>query len=620
MSFDKKKESPHIPNHDANNKVFAAILKTLINMENNTPTSPKALADTIVKHRGQPAALASPKRPHHIDSSHDSQLSMDVKRNRTLNPFQIKEIVIGNMQCYQLNDEDEIKVLRFIALIQPKDDHKQSNQLKKDYINATHLRKAATPVLGEGIFDTQKETLVVIITKGPLESRGAWVPLYRARELIEEFEIESSVGLTKLLSDHPVDSPANISIQREKPVVIIPSRKHAKIAPSTKHLTASEILKSMNIQALNLSALQHMMAVMPHLASQILPPQPQPLQSIPPSPSTSPSPILVETPPPPPSIPIVYPIQPTDPPMTITLLDNVTVCIAILRKQEEEEGTETEYRLMRRLDTGYINGTQLLTAGGIDTESERSMILSFEMSRVRILNKASQLYGTWIPCRRAQELAATCSIQHKLGPFLDGDVESLFPSPLPAVKRRQSVPVPIPLTEEKVLLTHPHHTLKIAEMNTQHAPLLGCFSEEEGENGGERQVKVIDPSLTVKHESESDNEETDTDDDVEQVRKEMRRKRDAAIAAMAIGGTSEQPLKIKKKQRHRHHRHRKEERTTTTGGKWSAAKMVSQTKSVIIIKKKDLKKKDPVTHTMVNEDDEDEDVDIGGSDNDDDLR
>lgn len=385
------------------------------------------------------------------------------------------------------------------------------------------------------------------------------------------------------------------SNHREKPVAIIPSRKHAKIAPSTKHLSTSEILKSMNIQALNLSALQHMMSVMPHLASQILPTPP----------------IVVEKPQP--TIPIVYPIHPTDPPMTITLLDNVAICIAILRKQqEEEEGKEIEYRLMRRLDTGFINGTQLLTAGGIETESERSMILSFEMSRIRILNKASPLYGTWIPCRRAQELAVTCSIQHKLGPFLDEEIESLFPS-IPVVKRRQSVPIPTKEKQEKekVLLTHPHQTLKIAEMNTQHAPLLGCFLSKEEEE--KRCVMVIDPTLTVKQEFIlEENDETDTDDDVEQVRKEMRRKRDAAIAAMAIGQEEE---KFKQKKKSRHHHKKKE-----TGGKWSAAKMMNETKSVIIIKKKDLKKKPAVTHTVVDEEDEDEDVDIGGSDNEDDLR
>ncbi|KAI8372532.1 hypothetical protein EDC96DRAFT_438498, partial [Choanephora cucurbitarum] len=97
--------------------------------------------------------------------------------------------------------------------------------------------------------------------------------------------------------------------------------------------------------------------------------------------------------------------------MEITVIDHVAVCVAFLVKDGQE------YRIMRRLDTSYINGTQLLIAGGIETESERSMILSFEMSRVRMPNRQSDLFGTWIPHRRAHELAATCSIQHMLHAF-----------------------------------------------------------------------------------------------------------------------------------------------------------------------------------------------------------
>lgn len=487
------------------------------------------------------------------------------------------------------------------------------------------------------------------------------MPLQRARELIEEFEIESSVGLTKLLSDTPIDSPPTTP---EKPAVTIPSttpRKHAKIAPSTKHLSTSEILKSMNIQSLNLSALQQMMAVVPNLTQISL----QNLhfaktlqaymQSLSPMQATSSStPIVNQIPPidtltkpnipitPPlysPDIPpIVYPFAPTDPPMTITVLDNVAVCIAVLRKQEEG-GIQKDYSLMRRLDNGFINGTQLLTAGGIDTESERSMILSFEMSRVRMPNKQSKLFGTWIPSRRAQELAATCSIQHALGPFLDEDFESLFPpSPLP-VKRRTSH-YSVPVKEEVVdqILTHPNNTLKMAEINTQHAPLLGSFYNDDCE----RRVTIIDKSLTVKNEMESD-EDTDTDNDVEQVRKEMRRIRDAAIAAMAIGNTMHLDHHVETpKRRHKHSsgRRRRDRKKITveqeeeesrpyyarnkemTGGKWSASKIPPKRSSVIIIKKEDKSKKkgNRVMHTVVNEDDEDEDVDIGGSDNDDDLR
>ncbi|KAJ2527472.1 hypothetical protein GGH20_003056, partial [Coemansia sp. RSA 1937] len=41
------------------------------------------------------------------------------------------------------------------------------------------------------------------------------------------------------------------------------------------------------------------------------------------------------------------------------------------------------------------------------------------------------LYGTWIPLPRARALAATCSLNHRLGPFLNDNLESYFPAPLP---------------------------------------------------------------------------------------------------------------------------------------------------------------------------------------------
>lgn len=50
MTLDKKKESLAIHPDDAKDKVFAAILKALIKM-GNTPSSPKELANSIVKHK-----------------------------------------------------------------------------------------------------------------------------------------------------------------------------------------------------------------------------------------------------------------------------------------------------------------------------------------------------------------------------------------------------------------------------------------------------------------------------------------------------------------------------------------------------------------------------------------
>ncbi|CAO3698801.1 unnamed protein product [Rhizopus stolonifer] len=249
-------------------------------------------------------------------------------------------------------------------------------------------------------------------------------------------------------------------------------------APSAAALSASELLKSMNIQNINLPALQQMTSNI-HTLQQLSPTfdlaktMAVYLQSLTksvntPSASSSSSttqptvdiksilsrfPVLEAllrkdinkptqpTPSPPvdtvpnlvdvnSSDPVVHTLSPTTPAMYITVVDHITVCVVVLEKTE----TTPEFRIMRRLDTGFINGTCLLAAGGIETESERSMILSFEMDRVRMPKKKSPLFGTWIPLRRAQELAITCSVQHKLGHFLEDAIESYFPSPLPIRK------------------------------------------------------------------------------------------------------------------------------------------------------------------------------------------
>ncbi|CAO3654125.1 unnamed protein product [Mucor fragilis] len=208
--------------------------------------------------------------------------------------------------------------------------------------------------------------------------------------------------------------------------------------------------------------------------------------------------------------PIVHTLTTMNPPMYITLIDHIAVCIVVLPKTD----TTPEYRIMRRVDTGFINGTVLLTAGGIETESERSMILSFEMERVRMPKKKSQLFGTWIPLRRAQELAVTCSIQHKLGHFLEDSIESYFPSPLPIqintrkpardsrltalalaalrsetknngfivppISRQSSSSGSMAAAQlQELLLTHPHKALKSNGMLGNKAPLLGRYDDKD---------------------------------------------------------------------------------------------------------------------------------------------
>lgn len=114
--------------------------------------------------------------------------------------FIIRKRTWGSLECYQLDSPDDIpdtKILRFIASTDGATEHvalrtrhaadknakhrRNSHQhfyLGEGYVNATQLRKAARPVMGKGPFDAAGETeegrVVVSLTKGPMDCRGAW--------------------------------------------------------------------------------------------------------------------------------------------------------------------------------------------------------------------------------------------------------------------------------------------------------------------------------------------------------------------------------------------------------------------------------------------------------------
>ncbi|KAI7885877.1 hypothetical protein K492DRAFT_233851 [Lichtheimia hyalospora FSU 10163] len=648
--------------------------------------------------------------------------------------FIIRKRTWGSLECYQLDSPDDIpdtKVLRFIASTDGATEHvalrtrhaadknakhrRNSHQhfyLGEGYVNATQLRKAARPVMGKGPFDAAGETeegrVVVSLTKGPMDCRGAWVPLSRARELVKEYGIDGYPGITKLLGDDPMDGkededeedkeeqkqvdyvkktsskdgenkstptppesedPATsslLSVDDGEFFVKFEEDEEKKTSDNTTTTLSNDATEEAAAMAaaaaaaattmpldlsktFNLAALQQVSAAFPGVdLTKALTAY---MQSVTSGKSDNPStsatdikaalarfpaleallrkdpitttntntthntttPAIVNTDQQQQPV-VVHTIMPTNPTMYITVADNVAVCIAVLAPPD---ANTPEYRIMRRLDTNYINGTALLTAGGIDTDSERSMILSFEMERRRIPEKKSALHGTWIPLRRAQELAVTCSIQHRLGPFLTDSIESYFPSPLPiTIHRRPQLPslkensnnrwaslarralrngITHPDTDDaaastsssstsntKALATSTaaqlHQLLltnnprKIAEY-AQKAPLLGTFGDDH--ENTKRKVAVIDASSVaaraaaaaaaakkraakkrrlneqVDHSSDVDiensgseaevdddeGEDTDTDTDVEEVRKRMKRMRDAAIDAMESGSS-----------------------------------------------------------------------------------
>ncbi|KAJ2397246.1 hypothetical protein GGI05_000737, partial [Coemansia sp. RSA 2603] len=124
------------------------------------------------------------------------------------------------------------------------------------------------------------------------------------------------------------------------------------------------------------------------------------------------------------------------PRIVLTIVETVPVYMTVITTTEAAgSGTGKwivrRHRLLRLVENGYVNASSLLLAGGVSSEQERSIVLSLEVGRFKWRRPQSKLYGTWIPLPRARALAATCSLNHRLGPFLNDNLEAYFPAPLP---------------------------------------------------------------------------------------------------------------------------------------------------------------------------------------------
>ncbi|KAL1922858.1 uncharacterized protein VTP21DRAFT_9234 [Calcarisporiella thermophila] len=302
------------------------------------------------------------------------------------------------------------------------------------------------------------------------------------------------------------------------------------------------------------------------------PPASAPLSSAPSSTATSPSSSKV----------LVPTITPVVPAMHITVMDKIAVFETMLTRSA---GFKADYRLLRRVDTNMVNATLLLQAGGVETEAERSIVLSLELRRSRVRKADSPLNGVWIPLERARALAATCSLHHRLGPFLNDDLlDEYFPRPLPIslppLRRRANSLIARAISA----LRRPTSSLGFARGNPSlalaqlllgsggaqrhlksgKAPMLGAG--DRGDHGPNEEDEDEDEDAEERDESESEkdekrveeerqpgviavvrqgskplkeepvnpdtDEDTDTDEDVEQMRERMKRMRAAALEAM----------------------------------------------------------------------------------------
>lgn len=164
---------------------------TIINTTTTTTTSD----DQDQQQQQQQQSSSSPE-----PTASTTDTTQQPQQQQEDESFVIHKRTWGSLECYQLDSPDDIpdtKVLRFIASTDGATEHvalrtrhaadknakhrRNSHQhfyLGEGYVNATQLRKAARPVMGKGPFDAAGETgegrVVVSLTKGPMDCRGAW--------------------------------------------------------------------------------------------------------------------------------------------------------------------------------------------------------------------------------------------------------------------------------------------------------------------------------------------------------------------------------------------------------------------------------------------------------------
>ncbi|KAI8614271.1 hypothetical protein BC830DRAFT_399067 [Chytriomyces sp. MP71] len=116
--------------------------------------------------------------------------------------------------------------------------------------------------------------------------------------------------------------------------------------------------------------------------------------------------------------------------MWMTTIDGVFVYITWITSASTaasgSDDNQVGTPILRRVDNGLVNASQLLHAGGIHDEQEKSVVLSLERVRKRFRREDSALRGTWIPLARARELARTVSLDARLATFLSDEAGSTY--------------------------------------------------------------------------------------------------------------------------------------------------------------------------------------------------
>ncbi|KAJ3075623.1 hypothetical protein HDU98_007435 [Podochytrium sp. JEL0797] len=287
---------------------------------------------------------------------------------------------------------------------------------------------------GKGLFGC--DLMVVVVKAGAVgiasECNGIWIPLEIAKYLTNLLQVPPKVN-----DLYPTD-PSSTSTHRRDRTFSISSLSSGTSSRNTSHnhiATSPEGEGFLNFDSSDEGEIDIGNDAVPLSLPLALSrtPSTAPQQQRPPTPGHFPPATSID-----PAILTLIPASNfSDSLMWMTTIDGVFVYItwfdthpppASPARRSLTPTTDTQQRpplpsgtgipILRRVDNGMVNASQLLHAGGLLTEQDKSVILSLERFKKRLRRPDSALRGTWIPLTRARELARTFSMEERLRGFL----------------------------------------------------------------------------------------------------------------------------------------------------------------------------------------------------------
>ncbi|KAM0754046.1 hypothetical protein T439DRAFT_170310 [Meredithblackwellia eburnea MCA 4105] len=128
---------------------------------------------------------------------------------------------------------------------------------------------------------------------------------------------------------------------------------------------------------------------------------------------------------------LVYPTTPLAPVVMATIIQ---LGVGVYGTNVVDSETHVQLSLYRRLDTDYVNGTVLLQSTFSDAK-EREVILDGISDTFRVSTGGRGIEGVWVPLAAARRLVSQFPALGHLHTFLDDDLCSLFPEPIPSMRK-----------------------------------------------------------------------------------------------------------------------------------------------------------------------------------------